>query len=408
MSSKGHVIIVGASELVLPAYQIVRDELGLGAIALDMNPLAPGMAIADERIVVSTKDAPKAVAEALSIAERLPVIGVFTCGADVEITVAAIAEALRLPGIPLAIAQLCNNKLAMHLHLDQLGFTAKPVYRLVASLDEARQAFRDIGPPCVIKPLDNCASRGVQRVENPDDLASAYKLAVDFNGAHGLQVLIEECLLGSKHTVEMLTWQGVWHLLSIIDTHYISPRWPCEKSLNTTRLDKETQERLFAFAKDVAQRIGVSFSAHKVDVNLTPDGDIQLIELTARLSGGFHCQYASPLAYGSHDIRAALKLSVGDPLDLEDIRHRYERGAAVCAILPVPGKIIAIEGVENARQMPGIAEVFIWRQPGETVGPYRNSADRPGFVIAAGSDADEAVNRAAAAAAVVRFVTSAE
>lgn len=403
--SRPHVIIVGASDLVMPAYRIARDELGLGVIALDYNPQAPGMTYADLALEVSTKDVDAAVAAAREVAKSHEVVGVFTCGADVEITVAAIAEALALPGIPLAVAQRCNDKLLMHRFLDRQGFTGKARYAVVDSAAQAQSALQTVGLPCVVKPLDNCASRGVQRVDEADALADAYALAVSHNGERGGEVLIEECLQGSKHTVEMIIWQGERHLLSIIDTHYISPRWPCETGLNTTTLSPGMQQQVFAFAGRVADLIGIDFGAHKVDINIDAQGDIKLIELTARLSGGFHCQYASPLAFGSHDIRAALRLAVGQPLDPEDIRHRYEKGSAVRAVFPAPGTVTAIHGVAQAKALPGVAEVFVWTQPGRQLGPYLNSADRPAFVIAVGDTTEQAIRNAEQGVAAIRIET---
>lgn len=403
--SKPHVIIVGASDLVMPAYRIAREELGLGIIALDYNPAAPGMKYADLSLEVSTKDVDAAVAAARQAAAERQVVGVFTCGADVEITVAAIAEALGLPGIPLEVAQRCNDKLLMHRYLDQQGFGDKARYALVESAEQAQAALPQVGLPCVVKPLDNCASRGVQRIDDAAELAAAYELAVSHNGERGGEILIEECLQGSKHTVEMIIWQGERHLLSIIDTHYISPRWPCETGLNTTTLSEEMQQRVFAFAGRVADLIGIDFGAHKVDINIDADGHIKLIELTARLSGGFHCQYASPLAFGSHDIRAALRLAVGQVLSLEDIRHRYEKGSAVRAVFPAPGRVTAIRGVEQAKALPGVAEVFVWTEPGKRLGPYLNSADRPAFVIAAGDTTEQAIRNAEQGVAAIQIDT---
>ncbi|MGB9711537.1 MAG: ATP-grasp domain-containing protein [Dissulfurimicrobium sp.] len=393
-SGHDYVIIVGASDLVMPAYRLARNNLGLGIIAFDYNSNAPGMKYADVAIPVSTKDMAAAVSYAQDLAKRYRIKGVFTCGADVEITVAAIAKALSLPGIPLDVARRCNDKLMMHRHLDTLGFTDKARYCIVQTKKEAMRSAPIIGFPCVIKPLDNCASRGVQRVDAPDLLPEAYDLAASFNTSKDGRVLIEECLQGTKHTIEMIAWHGQWHLLSIIDTHYISPRWPCETGLNTTQQPLATQKKMFMFASNVARLIGIDFNAHKVDVNIAPDGSIKLIELTARLSGGFHCQYASPLAFGSNDILAALKLAVGMPLDVGDIRHKYEKGSAVRAVFPKPGKVVAINGVEEAKASPGVAEVFVWCKVGDHVGPYLNSADRPAFVIASGETTEEAIANA--------------
>lgn len=402
---KEHVIIVGASDLVMPAFRIARDDLGLGIIAVDYSPDAPGMKYADVPIVISTKDVDAVVAALKDLNRKYCIKGVFTCGADVEITVAAVAEELNLPGIPLEVARRCNDKLLMHRYLDSRQFSAKAGYRLVKTLDEAVSASDDIGFPCIVKPLDNCASRGVQRVLSQVDLPAAYELAVSFNGDRGSEVLIEECLEGNKHTVEMLCCDDQWYLLSIIDTHYISPQWPCETGLNTTMQSQTIQKEMFRFAEKVARMVEVNYGAHKVDINISPTGEIKLIELTARLSGGFHCQYASPLAFGTNDIRAALKLAVGQPLDLEDIRHKYEKGAAVRAVFPVPGVIVGISGIEKAQALPGVEHVFVWKGVGEHVGPYQNSADRPIFVIAGGGTTDEAVKNAERGATLINIET---
>lgn len=403
---KKYVLIVGAGDLVMPAYRIAREDLGLGIVALDRNPDAPGMKYADVGLEVSTKDLAGAVAAARQASGTYPLAGVFTCGADVEMTVAAIAEALDLPGIPVEVALRCNDKVHMHRHLDQAGFAAKARYHVTASREQAQQAAESIGYPCIVKPLDNCASRGVQRVEGPEFMDDAYRLAVAHNGTREGKILVEECLEGTKHTVEMIAYQDRWHLLSIIDTHYISPRWPCETGLNTTQLSLEMQQRLFSFAQDVARRVGITFGAHKVDVNVSADGTLQVIELTARLSGGFHCQYASPLAFGSNDIRAALKLAVGRSLDLEDIRHRYEKGAAVRAVFPPPGVVTSISGVAAAESSAGVVHVFVWCREGDELGPYLNSADRPAFVIAGGETTAAAIENAERGAQLVSIQTT--
>lgn len=402
---KDHIIIIGGGALTMPAYRIAREELGLGIIAFDGNSATEGMRYADLAVEVSTKDMLGAAKAARSIADDLSVVGVFTCGADVEITVAAVADALGLPGVSMDVARRCNDKVLMHRHLDAMGFAAKPNYAVSDSVADAVKSAELIGFPCMVKPVDNCASRGVQRADDSVQLADAFELAAQFNIDQTAGVLIEQCLLGSKHTVEMVTFNGQWHLLSIIDTHYISLRWPCETGLNTTILSEQEQDRLFDFAVSAAKAIGINYGAHKVDINLSPSGEIGLIELTARLSGGFHCQYASPLAYGSHDIRAALRLAIGQPLKMEDIHHRWARGAAVRALFPEPGRIVSIQGKEGALKLPGVQEVFIWAAIGDHVGPYRNSADRFAFIITDGETPEDAIRNAEVAAGVINIET---
>lgn len=405
MPDRDYVIIVGASPLVFPAYRIAREDLGLGIIAFDWDPDAIGMRYADIPVIVSTKDIDAAITQARKLAAQYSIRGVFTCGADIEVTIAAIAEALELPGIPMEVALTCNDKIAMHQYLDKQDFTAKPRYHVVTTLHDAQEAVTNIGLPCFIKPIANCGSRGVQKLSNVKELPVAFELARKLNLGKDNRVLLEQALEGSKHTVEMIVANGKRYLLSIIDTHYISERWPCESLLHTTLLSELDQSRLFEFSSSVAESIGIDIGAHKVDVNLDSQGNISLIELTARLSGGFHCQYASPLAYGSNDIRAALRLAVGQTLELEDIKHQFNRGSAVKSLLPPPGRIRNITGLDEARGMAGVKEIFFWKGVGEDVGPYYNSTDRFAFVITSGETTMEAIAVANKAAECIKIET---
>lgn len=399
---KKHIVIVGGGLLTLPAYKVAQEELGLAVIGVDLDANSPGMRRADVSLCLSTKDVDAVVAAVQDLSKSIPICGVFTCGADVEVTVAAIAACLGLPSVSLEVAYRCNNKILMHRYLDSAGFMAKARYLLCHKEVDAQQAAKDFGFPCVVKPLDNCASRGVQIIAREDQMLEAFSLAASFNLRSDDCVIVEECLLGSKHTIEMIAYRGEWHLLSIVDTHYISLQWPCESLLHTTALPPEMQMRLFDFAVSAAKAIGIDFGAHKVDINLTPQGEIKLIELTARLSGGFHCQYASPIAYGSEDIKGAMRIAIGQPLSRSDIRRRWNRAAAVMSIFPGTGTIGAIEGIEDALASVGVRELFFIKGIGEEVGPFQNSGDRFCFLITEGDSPLVAVDRAKAASMKLR------
>ena len=100
-----------------------------------------------------------------------------------------------------------------------------------------------------------------------------------------------------------------------------------------------------------------------------------------------------------------MRLAVGRDLDPRDIAHTHERGAAVCAVFPDPGRIVRIDGIDAAKKAPGVEQVFVWRRVGDRIGPYLNSADRPAFVIAGGDTPAEATANAARGAALVEIET---
>ncbi|MGE5688953.1 MAG: phosphoribosylglycinamide synthetase, partial [Pseudomonadota bacterium] len=78
-------------------------------------------------------------------------------------------------------------------------------------------------------------------------------------------------------------------------------------------------------------------------------------------------------------------------------------GACVRFLVPPPGPLADVLGVEDALALPGVELVRVYRRPGFVFGPLRRGADRAGAVLAVGASREEALRRAAAAADAVRF-----
>jgi formate-dependent phosphoribosylglycinamide formyltransferase (GAR transformylase) len=96
------LLIVGAGPLQVSGI-LAGQALGLEVIATDMNPQAPGAALADRFFVASTIDAEATT----KVAEECRVDGVLTLGTDFPVrTVAAVAQRLGLPGLSPATAPM--------------------------------------------------------------------------------------------------------------------------------------------------------------------------------------------------------------------------------------------------------------------------------------------------------------
>ena len=135
-------------------------------VAVDRNPDAPGLAIADVGEVVDLLDVP-AVVEA---GRRHGVDGVMTYAADRAVpVVAAVAEALDLPGIGTGTAHLMTNKIAMRRQLADAG-VPQPRFAALRTLHEARAAAGAVGFPAVLKPADSAGQRGLFLCESLGDV----------------------------------------------------------------------------------------------------------------------------------------------------------------------------------------------------------------------------------------------
>ena len=71
---------------------------------------------------------------------------------------------------------------------------------------------------------------------------------------------------------------------------------------------------------------------------------------------------------------------------MQDIIPRKKACAISKGVFPKPGVIKSIRGLEEAKRVPGVAEIFVLRKVGESVGPYEHGADRPAYIIAHGPD----------------------
>lgn len=393
MENKKSLIVLGAGILVEPLIDKAKS-LGIHVIVFEWNLKLEGLKKADAVVQANLKDIDDSVQKAKQTAKKYNVRGVCTCGADLEITVAAIASALALPGIPLTVAERCHDKIATRSRLTEAGLDDVRWAR-VNNMESALDRAAELGYPCVLKPADNCGSRGVKKVSNDGELKDWFSVAKNFS--LGGELFLEEYIEGPRQTVEMIAYGGEIYLVSIIDTHYIYEEpekypwgdFPVETGLHPTEQPANIREHLFNYSKQVVRAIGVDFGPVKVDTTITSQG-IKTIELTARLSGGFHCQYSSPLSLGTDEIGAVVKMSIGQSLDLADITPKWNRGACVWSKLPPPGRITAISGIEEAKKMPGIKEIFLFKSVGDQIGPYQNSTDRFCFVIGDGRNITEA------------------
>ena len=106
------LIISGGTEAV-PGIQLAK-KLGLKVVVSDADLNAPGFEFADHKLIASTYDVDATVIAATKFHKNVnPIDGVICIASDVPLTVAKVADELKLPGISIASAKLAIDKLAM-------------------------------------------------------------------------------------------------------------------------------------------------------------------------------------------------------------------------------------------------------------------------------------------------------
>ena len=392
------LLFIGGGREALPGVRLAR-AMGYRVVVSDRNPQAPCFAEADDHIVASTFDVDASVTAAVDFhRHRSPIDGVMCLATDVPLTVASIAEALHLPGIPVEVARLAMDKLAMKIKFAGDGVPI-PWFSSVESADHLRNLVAERDCLLVIKPVDSRGSRGVLRLEQGVDLEWAYGQAFDHSPTG--RVMVEQFLSGPQVSTESIMLDGVAHTPGFSDRNYefldrYAPHFIENGGDLPSHLPQEQQDAVCRLMQRAALSLGVENGVVKGDI-VVSNGQPHVIELAARLSGGYFCTHEIPLNVGVSTVQAVIRLALGEPVDPADLRPRFRRGVAQRYLFPEPGRVVAIRGVEAARHLPGVAEIVMNVGPGDVVGSPTDSNAAAGMLLATGETREEAVRRVSAA-----------
>jgi biotin carboxylase len=401
--TKALLIICGGIEAI---HGIARaKEMGLHVVVSDGDPNAPGFAPADGRIVASTYD-PDGTAEAAAryseTVRRLD--GVICMGADVPHTVAAVARRLGLRGLSPETAHLAMDKLAMKDRLKAHGVPI-PWYAPVRDAADLQVAMLERGRDLVVKPVDSRGGRGVQRLNAGLDAETAFARAKAQSPTG--RVMVEAYLEGPQISTESILLDGVGYTPGFSDRNYeyldrFAP-WFIENGGDLpSHVAPAVRADVEATVTAAAKALGIIKHNYKGDM-VVHRGKAHVIEIAARLSGGYFCTREIPLSTGVDFVGAVMRLAIGERVSPADLTPRFERPVVQRYVFPPPGRIAAVRGVDAARALPGVIEVLVSRAPGNIVPVAESSAARAAMILATGATVAEARVNAARAVATIRI-----
>jgi biotin carboxylase len=398
------VLFVGAGRHQRRAILRAR-ELGLRVLAVDRNPEAVGLPHADEGHVV---DFAADVDGVIAVARKAGVDGVLTVSADRAVpVVAAVAEALGLPGIGKATAHLMTHKVGMRWRLAE-GGVPQPRFAAVRVMREAAPAAETVGFPSVLKPADSGGQRGVFLLKSFGDLERHLHAALADSPSG--EAIVEEYVEGLELNGLVIVRGGQAYPLLLSDR--LRPRgegfgvgWIHSYPSKLFGDALEEAERVAVRAVvTLGMRDGIAFPQL-----IAVDGKALVVEVAARIPGGQMADLAFH-ALGVDLIEIALKQALGEGVPDELVYPRHSRPTAVRFLTarpgPLPlGKVRKVSGLDRVLKAPGVVQADVFLQEGETIRPVRLDGDRRGYVIASGQTNVQALERAEAAARLLYVET---
>lgn len=359
---------------------------------VDRDPAAPGFALADRRAIISAED--ERGIERLARADRIS--GLIAPGIDWPVGIAArVAAKIGVPH-PLepAVAGLAVSKARQRERFEAAG-VPQPAWKIV-SVPEP-----EFPVPCVVKAADRQGQRGLSVVREETELAAAIDAAVEVSRTGW--ALVEELVEGPEVTVNAFSVDGRFRPVAITDRLTAEPPafgvalahvWPSQADTGAAA----------EVARQAVDALGIRNGPTYTQVRVGPEGP-RVMEVAARLGGGHDAELCEA-ALGVDLNGLALAAALGEHVELPVGKPRVG-GASTVFLVPPPGELHGVAGLDDARSAPCVCFVRLYRRPGFRFGELRTGADRAGAVLAVGASRDEAYERAKAAAALLRFHTDA-
>jgi biotin carboxylase len=135
-------------------------------------------------------------------------------------------------------------------------------------------------------------------------------------------------------------------------------------------------------------------------------GKPYVIELAARLSGGYFCTREIPLNTGVDFVGCVIRMALGEQLTPDELQPKFRRPIVQRYVFPQPGRITKIQGVDTARSLPGVEEIIVSMKPGDVVPEATSSAARAAMVLTSGNPRADALSAARAAIDCIKVETA--
>ncbi len=382
-------------------------QLGVEAIVGSNQPLVIDRFSSGRTVSLNFNSLDEGVARIVDHARHYPVNAVIGVDEETTLLASAASEALQLPHNSVDSVRAAHNKYRFRTTLAQAGLPSPP-FGLVSLQDDLEAVAASVSYPCVLKPLNLSASRGVIRADDPTGfVAAAHRIGTILQSIKSAadefseSILVEAFIPGWEVALEGLLDDGHLKVLALFDkpeplegpffeeTIYVTP----------SRLSEIQQQAVISATSEAAGALELKTGPIHAELRINGAGAC-LIELAARSIGG----------------RCSRALSFGNGMRLEELILRHALGLPIahvdrdaCAtgvmMIPIPraGRLSGVNGLGAARAVAGIDDVTIDAHIGEELVPLPEGDRYLGFIFARAHEPGEVESALRSAHKRLRF-----
>lgn len=383
-ASAKKVLLLGSGELGKEV-AIELQRFGCEVIAADSYPNAPAMQVADQAHVFSMLDgkALKNVVETEKPDLIVPEVEAIATETLLELE----AEGFNVIPTARATRLTMDREGIRNLAAKELKLKTSP-YMFADTRAEYDIALKEIGMPCVIKPVMSSSGKGQSTIKSADDVDKAWQYSQE-GGRSGKGRIIVEGFVDFDYEITLLTIRHAG------GTSFCKPIGHRQEGgdYQESWQPQAMSERALAAAEDTARKITDALGGYGLfGVELfIKDDEVIFSEVSPRPHDtGMVTMISQDLSEFALHARAILGLPIPNIAD---------HGPSASSVIIAKGKSenIAYEKVDEALSVPD-TQIRLFGKP------YVNGARRMGVALARGSSVQEARDKANQAAQTVEII----
>ncbi len=319
---------------------------------------------------------------------------------------AMAAKTLGLPHNPPQAAQFSYRKDLARAQLASYDCPV-PIHRLLNLQQALKPQMSGLSWPCVLKPLNMSASRGVIRANNEAEFQIAcqrikaivaYALG-EFEQQH---LLIEEYIDGIEIAYEGFLHQGQLKTITIFDKPdpLTGPYFAETIYVTPSTLKPSLQQQIHSVIQKACTAYGLNTGAIHAECRIDKDNRVWILEIASRTIGGDCARMLDNDNFSVEEL--AISLSINQPIEVNMPAHA--RGVMMIPIKQ-KGLLKRVEGLLEANKMKHIDKIDIIINEGHEMIPLPEGNQYLGYIFASADSTQQVTKAIRACYAVLKFVT---
>lgn len=252
--------------------------------------------------------------EILEKCREIRPVGVCSIASDLAATtVNFVAEGLGLPCNKTEYNLIQTNKYAMRRALFEAGVPCPKFLHTGCEIDQS--LLEGFSFPIIVKPTDRSGSRSIMKLESADGLKEAVKAACEVSFEK--KAIIEEYLEGKEYSMETISYRGEHHYLACTEKFTTgAPHFIETGHREPSGLDEQTLKKAKETVLKALSALHIENSAGHAEFKVTPEGEIRIIEIGARMGGDCIGSDLVYLSTGNDFVKMVIDVACGKAPEL--------------------------------------------------------------------------------------------